>query len=342
MANREVSVLAICDWLDITQSPDDHSHSDVTDVLQSANFCLHEPSQKSVAGTLRWSSPAGGVVQLSITGTFSRISASGSAIGYLRDHGLFADYLSAIALRPFKITRLDAAHDVMADAAPVIQAFWKKHPVSCPLVRKAVKTKLFSSARFLDEIETGTVYIGKRRSGSTTAKMYDKREQIHSAYGRDCGYHWLRYEVTVQGAYAVSLRDCFDPTALFWHIASPMLLPLAAGVPVWNPAPTASSGWNHVMTKKLPYDVLKSRLEFSADFRELVVLAHRTGPNWRTTFERLMSDYLDSVPFDDKAPVSPSKLSTMPLPTPSIPNWRLVARAMDKAALDAETDLTSA
>lgn len=289
-----MSYQAICDWLDLSYSPDDDPCGHVTDVLQASLFTLqHSIGQDDKLDT-RWSSPSGGSVVLRQAKRFTRISASGAALGYLRSSGAYSDYLTSLSLSPHRITRLDAAYDVYADAVPILRALQRRHPVSCALLRKSVPTSTQLAARHFDHLQSGTFYVGHRKSGSTTARVYDKRKEQYDRYKTELGYHLTRYEITARKSLSVALRDAFDPTALFWHVASPNLLRAPSGVPVWHPADPDSCGWSFDMPEFTPYTVLKNRVQNNPELASLIELADRVGPEGRTALLRLLTSMIDN------------------------------------------------
>jgi len=256
----------IADWLDVTYSPENTPEQAVTDVLQSAGAMhLHSDNRGST-----WRVGVG-VCKIQYSGHFHRFSASGAVLGHLRASGVYMDYLSALSESPHQVTRLDAAHDVATDAAPIIAKLRKRYPRECHLTRKGLRTKSILATRE-DGKESGTWYVGHMSRARVTARVYDK--QLEALDKRDERIPpRTRYEVTIKSDIGPSLRDAAEPESIFWHFASPALLKRPENVKRWVSG--WGGGWNYVREQPVLAALVKSRIEASADLQSILALADR-------------------------------------------------------------------
>lgn len=256
----------ICDWLDVTYAPDSTPERDVLDVLQLAGAeCISTDTKGAV-----WR-VGDGVFKAQYGYRFHRFSASGAVLEKLRGAGLFMEYLSALAGAPHAVTRMDAAHDVLTDAAPVLAKLRKRYPRECALTRKALRTKSILQTRD-DGKETGTWYIGHRSKGRVTARVYDKQLEMLERHGAEIP-PMTRYELTFKKDIGVTLRDAAEPDRVFWHYASPVLLKRPEGVPEWSSG--WGVGWHYEPPEIALAALLKARIESSADIQSILALADR-------------------------------------------------------------------
>lgn len=204
------------------------------------------------------------------------LSASGGACSAIRASGQWLGFLAEIGATPHRVTRLDAAMDVVQDAAPEVQRLRAEGAKGLlSITRKSVRpehvdTHLSNGATG----ETGTVYIGSRQAEARLV-VYDKQHERFMATGEDVG-PLTRYELRVKSGIGVTLRDVSEPAAVFWHHVGRSVLSAPAGVPEWvagaegycidrSGAPTA-------------FQRLVSRVESSAEVLALVKLAAELGP----------------------------------------------------------------
>jgi hypothetical protein len=274
----------ICDWLDVTYAPDNTPERAVLDVLQLAGAeCLNTDDKGSSwrVGT--------GIFKLQWKSTFHRFSASGAVLEHLRMCHLYMDYLSALSEAPHAITRLDAAHDVLTDSAPVIAKLRKRYPHECNLSRKALRTKSILETR-TDGKESGTWYIGHKSKGRITARVYDKQLQMLNVHGVEIPAT-TRYELTFKKDVGPTLRDAAEPERIFWNYASPVLLKRPAGVPKWSSG--WDIGWHYQKPEIALAGLLKSRIESSAELRAILTLADRADcMEWCSQLlAKLVSEY---------------------------------------------------
>ena len=86
-----------------------------------------------------------------------------------------------------------------------------------------------------------------------------------------------------------SLRDAGDPEAMFWHFASPALLKRPPGIPDWEP--TGSPDWTMPDFLVEPAEVLKRRVETSADLTALITLSDQLGRQLSLSLSPFMSRF---------------------------------------------------
>lgn len=274
----------ICDWLDVTFSPADTPERAVLEVLQAAGAeCLCNDDTGST-----WR-VGDGMFKLQTRSNVHRYSASGSVLEKLRLENLFMDYLSALSEAPHTVTRLDAAHDVLADTPPIIAKLRKRYPRECHLSHKPLKTTSILEAR-ADGKETGTWYIGHRSKGRITAKVYDKQNEMLVKRGVEIP-PMTRYELTFKKDLGCTLRDAAEPERLFWQYASPALLKRPQNVPAWEKG--WAGGWNYTRPEVALGGLLKSRIESSAELRAILALADRADcMEWCTQLlVKLVNEY---------------------------------------------------
>lgn len=217
-----------------------------------------------------------GRLNLRRMGRVLAVSASGSLLRGLRERGQFEPLLSALASEPHRVTRLDAAVDVPADAAdflPPVVDLAEAGAVS--LGRKRVPS---SRVRFVRSVRddgraTGSLYFNGRGS-RLTAVVYDKAFEALSKRG-ELLPPTTRVELRFSDVGA-TLRDAHDPTALFWHYCPPEILQRPAGVPEWQAS--ADSFALPAFVPSPPVERLLALVDRSADFHRLCALAAEAGP----------------------------------------------------------------
>lgn len=302
-SSQTLTTKPFTDWLDVTFAPTDFPYREISNFLHS----LEAHRVKSDQTVDCWS-VGDGKINVESRQRFARVSASGASLVFLRSVKKYTDFLSILADSPHRVTRIDAAIDVFTDAAPIIKNLRRKYPVTCKLSQKPVKTKTILAARPWDEVQSGTFYVGRRGSGDVRAKVYDKALEAFERRNEQLP-PTARYEVTVGKGFSPTLRDAADPTALFWHFASPALLKAPKGVPQWESKPL--EGWSMPVRLHEPAEVLKRRIESSPDLRSLVALAWEIGPNGPEYMESLIHRLIHAY----KASDSHSETD----PVPSLP-----------------------
>jgi hypothetical protein len=224
-----------------------------------------------------------GTVKFGDWGKVGTVGVSGDALAALRGAKLFLPFLSAIAECPHRITQVDLAVDVVQDAAPIVAKLYRQGVAGeVQLTRKGLKgsqVKRIGRAGLADGKETGTVYLGSRKS-AVCARVYDKRDEVLCRAVEQHGTHpsvielndpgpLTRYEVTIGRKVGATLRDVVEPAPLFWKYASG-LLRAPAGVPEWE---SHAIGFELPKHEPNPAFQLELLLESSPDVRRVARLA---------------------------------------------------------------------
>lgn len=265
----------ICDWLDVTYSPDCAPWPTINRLLLDAGFTAE--SSDRTAFVYRHGKSA--TVTFGPSRGSLRASFSGAACATIRDHGTWCDLLSELSCVPHRVTRVDAALDFSMDGADLVDLMRQRYPSGeVNISRKAVKTSVVLAVR-PDGRETGTWYAGRRSRARYTARVYDKAWEALQKRGELLPPR-ARVEVTAQGSDSgATLRDAAEPAALFWHLAAPAILTAPEDAPVW--IPNRDLGWVTPTKHFDPAALLKRRVESFAQLDALAVLADDLGPNGR-------------------------------------------------------------
>lgn len=254
----------ICDWLDVTYSPEDSVLDDVGAWLLSQGFVLE--SEKEY--TQCWIAPDGGrVLQLQRRAKHHRISASGSVVRCLREFGEWLPFLGLLAECPHRVTRLDVALDVGGDMAAWLRKWRRAHRSGrFVLYRNELDITYFTKTRS-DGKESGTVYLGYRTKARFTARVYDK--SFEAERRGEALPPTIRYEATIRGGHA-TLHDAGAPAALFWEVMGSILPPpenpperLSVDLSPRYPTPPSP----------LPYQLLKRGIAGDPHLGELIRVA---------------------------------------------------------------------
>lgn len=258
----------ITDCLDVTFSPKDCPYPDVNTLLLDTGF---KPLRTDRGDGSLYAAPGGqGTVKIDQRPRFARVSCSGAACRHLRFSRAWMDYLSVLSTSPHTVTRIDAALDLALDGADLVDSMRAMHAAgTVSLGRKAIRTSVILAVRD-DGRESGTWYAGYGSKAKATAKVYDKALQMLQRFGEVIPPRG-RVEVTAWKGFGATLRDAALPEAIFWHIASPALLKAPEGVPMWQP--DTEGGWTAERRELVPAQVLKSRVESSAELDALIALA---------------------------------------------------------------------
>jgi hypothetical protein len=268
-------VIPFADWVS-TSHPDDELHDLVPllrDVCDAAGLVEHPPGDARAM----FRTSDGGLVRVATLRGVGVVSASGVALAALRRCGLFGDYLHVLGAGPHRVTKLHATLDVAVDAAPVVADLYARgHSGLIHLSRKAVLPFDISChlSRRPDGMDSGTVYIGSTRA-QCRAAVYDKQLERLVAGCADPG-PLVRYEMRLSGRVGMTLLDAWDPTCIFFHVASPDILALPAYVPAWSP----SEGGYVLPPRTLftPAELMARKLDSSPDVARLLDLAAACGP----------------------------------------------------------------
>lgn len=274
-----------CDWLDITFSKIYNDEFEFVDFFQDAGFSL-KPNKgtKSIileCGLVRsLGDISRGVVKIDVIerGDIIRVSVSGVALEYLRSVNWFNEMIGYFFDRPYHITRIDSALDVDAIGYKKIKDLRAKHPETCALSSRALRTKSILSRGFHGR-STGTFYVGHMSKARAMARCYDKRHQIWENTGHDIGFNVFRYEVTTKfkrDGGGASLRDVTAPAELFYHYASPSLLRKPKSVEDWSPR--REGGFDISPSEPtLPVDRMKYLIEENYLFERILKLSREHG-----------------------------------------------------------------
>ncbi len=279
------------DWLDVTCSPDcsfldrvdDFCDSRLVPVVFRNDDCS---SRRYGEGSLKCEHRQ----------RFHRVSLSGAVLSQMRSDGDLEPFLGILSEVPHSITRLDVAQDFNIDGPKALRHLEKRHPTDkVNLSRKAMAVTRVYSARESDRKLTGSWYVGRWSKAKTSARVYDKSQEVLDKHGLLLEQATTRIEITVRKAVGASLRDAADPERLFYHVASPSILPRPGSVGTWEPLDGYSWSLDPVDTE-MTLDLFRKRLEFSPDMDRLAALASRFGPTGvdmacRVFRERLTSHF---------------------------------------------------
>jgi hypothetical protein len=219
-----------------------------------------------------------GTVKAIRRGAIWCLGTSGAALTALRAARLFGEYLRALGEGPHRVTRLDATTDVLTDAAPVVAEVSRLgYAGELALTRKSVLPQYvtrFMGQRF-DGVESGTVYVGSHQA-EVRLVVYDKAHERWSKCQVTIP-HTARYELRLFSGVGCSLRDCYDPSAVFWHYMPGNVLARPSGVPAWSPG-----GDGYVVGDRAipagPAALLRKRVSDSPEIGRLLELAESSGP----------------------------------------------------------------
>ena len=187
-------MLAKCDWLSLSYSPED-SPADLirtSAVAAGAEIASYNDGRKQII-----SIPGASTISLESRRSFHYISVSGGVLELYHILGQYENLLAQLANSPHKITHLNAAYDVYTDAADVLDSLIESTPDgTAALTRKAVKITQFMSVRS-DGRRSGTLYYGHRSKARVTARVYDKTLEALEKR-KELLPPITRYEITVK------------------------------------------------------------------------------------------------------------------------------------------------
>lgn len=225
------------DYLSLTYHPDKYPREEMIDLLIDLDFAR---DKKVPQGVELWRTPDHvGVANIRTAKRWVSLAFSGNAIDHVRGVGAVGNLLQVLTVDHHRVTRLDLAKDVPMDSPETVQAelarIWQRAKRgTMRLGRKQVietkASRIQSNRR--DGVCSGTVYVGSRRD-RYMAKVYDKRAEVWAKRDLDIMRELLRYEVTARKGNA-SLRDFLEPDPLFFHLASPDLLPAPEDTARWR------------------------------------------------------------------------------------------------------------
>ena len=233
---------------------------------------------------------------------YTSIEASGRFLYVMRTVQVFNEYLSLLSTCPHKVTRLDAALDVGRDFVDWHSEFVAKYPRrKVPLMRKGAIASEVMGPRD-DGKMSGSVYIGQRGKNRQIMRVYDKTKEALDRRGEIIP-PTVRYEVEVGRNFGATLRDAADPTSLFYHVASPSILPLPGNIPSWSSH--AFDGWKFDPDSLVPHELMVRLFENSVEIPKLLSLADDVGTGGRRSLARLLLRQLDLSLADRKALLKP-------------------------------------
>lgn len=263
-----------CDHLSVTTPVDDwpSMRAELAPVFDSIGAALEYDTD----GESLWRAGTG-TCKAKRYGLVTMLSATGAFLAGLRAAEFFGAYLATIGSHPHSVTRLDASMDVKQDTAPVIAALVDKvaSEEGLRVTRKRVRPA--DCSRFVhrraDGQDTGTVYLGPK-DADVRPCIYDKQQERLDKGLCDVG-PLTRYECRIRKGMGPTLRDAYEPTAIFWRFMGEVL-PVPANAPTW-----ASSEVGFVLPVRVvdnPAQRLVRRLDASTDLRDMLRLAHEVGP----------------------------------------------------------------
>ena len=267
--SRSIICSPFCDYLNVT-SPKDNGDL----IMGALKPVLDAIGAAEISPGVYQYAVKGGVFKYSERGQVCIFSASGGFLQTLRERGLFSDYLAALASFPHRVSMLHATADFLVDPPEIVQRvkrFGQEGEIS--LTRKSIPPKFVHSLLSLNAagVETGTVYLGNRKNADVWAKVYDKQHERLSKGFDDPGAI-LRVEIAVQSDVGATLRDAFNPLALFYNFASSSLVEPPLDVPSWS-----ANGEGFVLEEKASNFTIEQRLksimEGSLDVSRLIRLA---------------------------------------------------------------------
>lgn len=203
-----------------------------------------------------WVFPNKGRLDVRKRGGVGLFSAGGLALEWLRQVGLYGEFLRALSSDCHRVTRLDVALDFAIDAPPVVnQVYADARAGKVRLTHKPAPVRCILSPDRFSDLDTGTVYLGAQQA-KVRARVYDKRHERLDKGFPDPG-PMVRYELTVLGDVGPSLRDAYNPSSLFWRYMGG-LLAVPPGVPPWVPS---SDGFSLPPRERDDHKTLVRRLE---------------------------------------------------------------------------------
>jgi len=267
-----------CDWLSASSPLESTvAYLDALQPVLDAGGFSYEDIDPDDKRPRLYRCASGGSVRLFPRHGVVVVSASGQAASHLRNQGLWGEYLLALSSRPHRVTTLHATVEVATDAVPLIGRLVRRaHAGKICFCRKAVApssvTQILSPG--IDGRVTGTLYLGSSQA-DVRGVVYDKRQERIAKGCADPG-PLLRYEMRLKSGCGVTLRDAYDPTAVFFHYASPTLFARPRSVQDWI---SHAEGFTLPdRTTFTPVELMVRKLESSPDVARLVELAVESGP----------------------------------------------------------------
>lgn len=265
------------DWIGVTvpHGEFDYLHEELAPEFEGMGMSLEVNTEK--LKLWRVGGDGYGTIREERIGQVWAIGLSGTVCAGLRVAQRMQAVLAAVWSRPHRVTRLDASLDLPVDAAPVVArvtAAGRRGELA--LTRKRIEPRTVETHLSLrcDGVESGTVYCGSKTAEARMV-VYDKRHERICRKLPDIG-NLTRFECRLRGGLGITLRDCMEPMAVFWHHVAPDFLDLPDGVPAWV------SGDNGFVLDKLqpptPFQRMLSLLDQSSDVKRLLTLSDQMGP----------------------------------------------------------------
>lgn len=208
----------MCDWLDVTCSPDNSFMGELENWLGLSGARCVVFKDGSTAYAIDK-----GILKVSTTGSFHRASASGGFIDGLRGLGLWRDYVNILGTVEHKVTRLDVAVDMFIDAPLVLSGLESIYSDgSFNFGRKALRTKTIFEKRQGDNVTSGTWYAGHRSKARVCGRVYDKQLELMENHGI-LSPPLTRFELTFRKDFGASLWDVLSPTNIFYSHAEGLM-----------------------------------------------------------------------------------------------------------------------
>lgn len=295
---RSIAPLPFCDYINATV-PADRYETCRTDLLELVSAAGGRDAREGLVFL------GDGSFKYGVRYQVGFFSLSGRAIAALRSapYPFWGEYLSVLGEGSHRVTRLDVALDDTEDAPPIVDRFYRRaRGGQFQLTRKRIpasEVRREMAIAVVDGRDTGTVYLGAR-TRDVFARVYDKRDELLCFAIRQHGVAspelialndpgpLVRYEITLGRKVGASLRDAYEPEAVFWHFAGDALAPLHRRRPECGPWIPREGGFSVPRSGAPDFSrQLRLLLETSHDVRRAVTLADRLGPYGR--------DYLASL-----------------------------------------------
>lgn len=260
-----------CDYLTVTCHPDESFVECVSDWLTAVFPIAFQGEDLTVFRVGR-----GKIDVDSSARFFHRVSCSGAALSELRSIGDYGDLLSLLGSFPHRVTRLDAALDVLTDAPVILRGLEARYPSDrvC-LTRKALKVTRMYTTRS-DGLLSGTWYAGHKSRARVTARVYDKQLEAYEKRGEIIP-PTTRYELTFGRDHGCTLKDAFMPRSLFYEYSSPALVDRPDDHSTWSPH--NADGWeSDPVDRDFTYEMFLRRVENSPELAALERMAVSLGP----------------------------------------------------------------
>lgn len=279
-----------CDWLDCTFPADSPLLGSLAGFLHDHGSLARRVTDQIVEYRLPCASWGNFRLENYPGKGWGRASASGGSCEALRAVSSFGEYIALLGDHPHTLTRLDLCLDVPVPSSPVIMALVERYPPDSLvyLTRKGV-TPDYNLQPTVSRSFTGTFYAGdKRGSARVIAKVYDKQSE-RLKYGVLIS-PLTRYEITVKKRCGATLRDVSDPAPLFWHYASPSLLPAPPGQVPWVPFTGDQWAPGPMPPRFTPHERLLRSVDASVDLEHLCSLADLLPGDGRASLLRLIQN----------------------------------------------------